>query len=149
MERAHDYLERSLPPGRTFTSSADLTPSWGGWLDLVNRRNRRVLGCARSDRIPTSGWNSDDYLVHPAVIGRLARSSPACTGSGCSSAMHVTVVQSVVPQGAVIHRLLGSSSVLIRLRRSDHPQRRTVRSARIFDYPRVAVCLADNRRDET
>ena len=71
MERVHDYLERSFLPGRTFTSPADFNAQLGGWAEQVNRRNRRVLGCARSDRITTSGWNSDDYSVHPAVIGRL------------------------------------------------------------------------------
>jgi transposase len=68
------------------------------WLALVNARIRRALGCAPTDRItadraamlslppvaPTSGWrvslrlprdhyirlDSNDYSVHPAVIGR-------------------------------------------------------------------------------
>jgi transposase len=87
IERAHDYLERSFLPGRTFD-----------WLDVVNRRPRRALGCAPADRIaadrhamlslppvaPATGWrgstrlardhyvrlDSNDYSVHPAVIGR-------------------------------------------------------------------------------
>src|SRR4051812_6900862 len=68
------------------------------WLRIVNGRTRRVLGCAPSDRIgadrqamlglppvaPEVGWrnstrlardhyirlDSNDYSVHPAVIGR-------------------------------------------------------------------------------
>ena len=69
-----------------------------GWLELVNRRVRRVLGCAPIDRIaadraamlalppvaPATGWRAgtrlardhyirldgNDYSVHPSVIGR-------------------------------------------------------------------------------
>ncbi len=98
IERAHDYLERSFLPGRTFTSPADFNTQLQAWLDLVNRRPRRALGCAPADRIgadraamlglppvpPATGWrvgtrlardhyvrlDSNDYSVHPAVIGR-------------------------------------------------------------------------------
>ena len=69
-----------------------------GWLSQVNTRTRRALGCAPTDRIgadrqamltlppvaPATGWrtstrlardhyvrlDSNDYSVHPAVIGR-------------------------------------------------------------------------------
>ena len=69
-----------------------------GWLAQVNGRRRRALGCAPTDRIgadrqamltlppvaPATGWrsstrlardhyvrlDSNDYSVHPAVIGR-------------------------------------------------------------------------------
>ena len=98
IERAHDYLERSFLPGRTFTGPADFNTQLQGWLDVVNTRARRVLGCAPTDRIaadrqamltlppvpPATGWrvaarlprdhyirvDSNDYSVHPAVIGR-------------------------------------------------------------------------------
>ena len=68
------------------------------WLAVVNSRTRRVLGCAPTDRIgadrqamlavppvpPVTGWrtstrlardhyirlDSNDYSVHPGVIGR-------------------------------------------------------------------------------
>lgn len=98
LERAHDYLERSFLPGRTFTSPADFNAQLAGWLATVNRRVRRALGCAPIDRItadraamltlppvaPATGWrastrlardhyirlDSNDYSVHPAVIGR-------------------------------------------------------------------------------
>src|SRR5205807_9862073 len=68
------------------------------WLAVVNQRRRRALGCAPADRIaadraamlalppvaPVTGWrastrlprdhyvrlDSNDYSVHPAVIGR-------------------------------------------------------------------------------
>jgi transposase len=98
LERAHDYLERSFLPGRTFDSPADFNTQLGEWLALVNHRPRRALGCAPVDRIgadrqamlglppvpPAVGWRSslllprdhyvrldrNDYSVHPAVIGR-------------------------------------------------------------------------------
>jgi transposase len=98
LERAHDYLERSFLPGRTFSSPADFNTQMGEWLAVVNRRVRRVLGCAPTDRIaadrqamlalppvpPAAGWRTsvrlprdhyvrldgNDYSVHPAVIGR-------------------------------------------------------------------------------
>ncbi len=98
IERAHDYLERSFLPGRTFASPADFNAQLQAWLDLVNQRIRRALGCAPSERIaadkaamltlppvaPVTGWRScgrlprdfyvrldgNDYSVHPGVIGR-------------------------------------------------------------------------------
>jgi transposase len=98
IERAHDYLERSFLPGRTFTSPADFNDQLQQWLQLVNARRRRALGCAPVDRItadrqamlalppvaPATGWrhslrlprdhyvrvDSNDYSVHPAVIAR-------------------------------------------------------------------------------
>jgi transposase len=115
IERAHDYLERAFLPGRTFASPADFNTQLAGWLAMVNQRRRRVLGCAPSDRItadrtamlalppvaPVLGWrcstrlardhyvrlDSNDYSVHPAVIGRrvevvadLARVRARCDG---------------------------------------------------------------------
>ena len=98
VERAHDYLERSFLPGRTFGGPDDFNTQLQGWLAQVNGRVRRVLGCAPTDRIgadraamlalppvaPVTGWrtstrlardhyvrlDSNDYSVHPAVIGR-------------------------------------------------------------------------------
>jgi len=98
IERAHDYLERSFLPGRVFTGPGDFNTQLQGWLTLVNGRTRRALGCAPTDRIgadrqamlrlppvaPATGWrtstrlardhyvrlDSNDYSVHPAVIGR-------------------------------------------------------------------------------
>ncbi|HEY7814043.1 MAG TPA: IS21 family transposase [Nakamurella sp.] len=98
IERAHDYLERSFLPGRRFTGPDDFNAQLQGWLDLVNRRRRRALGCAPVDRVaadtaamlplppvpPATGWrhstrlprdfyvrlDSNDYSVHPSVIGR-------------------------------------------------------------------------------
>jgi len=98
IERAHDYLETSFLPGRSFTGPEDFNAQLQQWLALVNTRRRRVLGCAPTDRItadrqamlslppvaPGIGWrsslrlprdhyvrfDSNDYSVHPAVIGR-------------------------------------------------------------------------------
>src|SRR5215217_5746634 len=98
VERANGYLETSFLPGRSFSSPADFNAQLSGWLALVNQRPRRVLGCAPADRIdadraamlplppvaPVTGWrsslrlprdhylrlDSNDYSVHPAVIGR-------------------------------------------------------------------------------
>jgi transposase len=115
IERAHDYLERSFLPGRTFTGPADFNTQLTAWLALVNTRPRRALGCSPAERItadkaamltlppvaPETGWrawtrlardhyvrlDSNDYSVHPAVIGRrievsadLARVRVLCDG---------------------------------------------------------------------
>lgn len=98
IERCHDYLERSFLPGRAFTSPADFNIQLQRWLTVANARPRRALGCAPAERIaadraamltlppvaPVTGWrssarlardhyvrlDSNDYSVHPAVIGR-------------------------------------------------------------------------------
>lgn len=98
IERVHDYLERSFLPGRDFSGPEDFNAQLQAWLALTNRRPRRVLGCAPTDRIgadkaamltlppvaPATGWrastrlprdhyvriDSNDYSVHPGVIGR-------------------------------------------------------------------------------
>ena len=98
IERAHDYLETSFLPGRSFTGPDDFNAQLQQWLAVVNTRRRRALGCAPDDRIaadrqamlalapvaPATGWrlalrlprdhyvrwDSNDYSVHPSVIGR-------------------------------------------------------------------------------
>jgi transposase len=98
IERAHDYLERSFLPGRSFTGPGDFNTQLQDWFTLVNARRRRALGCAPTERIgadkaamltlppvaPAVGWrastrlardhyvriDSNDYSIHPAVIGR-------------------------------------------------------------------------------
>ncbi|WP_225732495.1 MULTISPECIES: IS21 family transposase [unclassified Nocardia] len=98
IERAHDYLERSFLPGRSFTGPTDFNTQLTEWLTVVNTRPRRALGCAPTDRItadrhamlglppvpPETRWrsstrlprdhyirfDSNDYSVHPSVIGR-------------------------------------------------------------------------------
>ncbi len=98
IERAHDYLDRAFLPGRTFTGPDDFNRQLQAWLDMVNQRRRRVLGCAPVERVaaekaamlslppvaPATGWrilgrlprdfyvrlDGNDYSVHPSVIGR-------------------------------------------------------------------------------
>lgn len=98
IERAHDYLEGSFLPGRTFTGPVDFNIQLQGWLALANNRHKRVLGCPPAERIgadraamlplppvaPVTGWrastrlsrdhyvriDSNDYSIHPGVIGR-------------------------------------------------------------------------------
>jgi transposase len=98
VERANGYLETSFLPGRRFASPADFNVQLTEWTATVNGRIRRALGCAPADRIaadrhamlalppvaPETGWrassrlprdhyvrlDSNDYSVHPAVIGR-------------------------------------------------------------------------------
>jgi transposase len=98
VERTHDHLERSFLPGRVFASPAEFNTQLAGWLATVRTRTRRALGCSPADRItgdkaamlalppvaPVVGWratsrlardhyirlDSNDYSVHPAVIGR-------------------------------------------------------------------------------
>jgi transposase len=98
IERSHDYLERSFLPGRTFTGPDDFNAQLQQWLTLANSRRKRSLGCAPTERIgadraamlplppvaPATDWrastrlardhyvriDSNDYSVHPAVIGR-------------------------------------------------------------------------------
>ena len=98
VERAHDYLERSFLPGRTFAGPADFNAQLAAWLAVANTRPRRALGCSPAERVtadkaamltlppvaPQTGWrsqsrlprdhyvrlDSNDYSVHPAAIGR-------------------------------------------------------------------------------
>jgi transposase len=98
IERAHDYLERSFLPGRSFAGPAEFNTQLADWLAVTNIRPRRALGCAPVDRItadraamltlppvaPVTGWRAavrlardhyirldgNDYSVHPSVIGR-------------------------------------------------------------------------------
>jgi transposase len=98
VERLHDYLERSLLPGRRFASPQDFNSQLAGFLARANSRQHRVLGCRPVDRVdadrqamlklpslpPVIGWrqllrlprdhyvrlDGNDYSVHPAAIGR-------------------------------------------------------------------------------
>jgi transposase len=115
IERAHDWLERSFLPGRGFASPAEFNTELAAWLAVANARPKRALGCAPTERItadkqamlalppvaPAVGWrcstrlprdhyirlDSNDYSVHPAVIGHrvevvadLARVRVMCDG---------------------------------------------------------------------
>ncbi|MCW4354617.1 IS21 family transposase [Hoyosella sp. YIM 151337] len=98
VERANQYLETSFLPGRCFTGPDDFNRQLAHWLVKANVRRMRVLGCRPADRIeadraamltlppvpPVTGIrrsqrlprdyyvrvDSNDYSVHPAVVGR-------------------------------------------------------------------------------
>lgn len=98
VERANGYLETSFLPGRGFADPADFNTQLVDWLVRANNRRHRVLGCRPVDRweadraamlelppvAPVVGWrlstrlprdhyvrlDSNDYSVHPGVIGR-------------------------------------------------------------------------------
>jgi hypothetical protein len=92
LERAHDFLERSFLPGRTFTGPADFNTQLGQWLAVVNRRVRRALGCAPTDRIaadraamltlppvpPATGWRASTRLPRDHTSGWTATTT-RCT----------------------------------------------------------------------
>ncbi|MFD0207530.1 MULTISPECIES: IS21 family transposase [Saccharothrix] len=98
VERANGYLETSFLPGRGFVDPADFNAQLVEWLVRANSRRHRSLGCRPVDRweadraamvelppvAPAVGWrssvrlprdhyvrlDSNDYSVHPDVIGR-------------------------------------------------------------------------------
>jgi transposase len=98
VERANGYLETSFLPARTFASPTDFNAQLADWLVTANARKHRALGCRPIDRwnsdaaamlalpptAPATGWattvrlgrdhyvrvDSNDYAVHPSVIGR-------------------------------------------------------------------------------
>jgi transposase len=98
VERANGYLETSFLPGRSFASPADFNTQLASWLLRANDRHHRSIGCRPSERIhadqramlalppvdPITGWrasvrlprdhyvrlDSNDYSVHPSVVGR-------------------------------------------------------------------------------
>jgi transposase len=98
VERANGYFETSFLPGREFCGPGDFNAQLTEWLVRANTRQHRVLGCRPADRwdadraamlelppvAPVVGWraatrlprdhyvrlDSNDYSVHPAVIGR-------------------------------------------------------------------------------
>ena len=116
VERGNGYYETSFLPGRSFESPADFNAQMGQWIEIrANQRHYRGLGCRPIDRwdadraamlalppvAPVVGWrasvrlprdyyvrvDSNDYSVHPSVIGRrvevaadLARVVVTCGG---------------------------------------------------------------------
>jgi transposase len=99
VERNNGYYETSFLPGRSFTSPADFNAQFSDWLaSRANQRQHRALGCRPIDRweadraamlalppvAPVIGWrtsvrlprdhyvriDSNDYSVHPGVVGR-------------------------------------------------------------------------------
>ena len=169
IERVHDWLERSFLPGRTFAGPADFNAQLAAWLAVVNTRPRRALGCAPCDRIaadrqamlalppvpPATGWrfsarlardhyirlDSNDYSVHPAVIGRrieviadLSRVRVLCDGKVVASHERIWARHQTITDPA--HR--AAADVLRRqhglLRPVGEPQ---VEQRALADYDRV------------
>jgi transposase len=95
VERFHDYLERSFLPGRTFTGPADFNAQLASWLQLVNARPRRALGCAPTDRIaadlaamltlppvaPVTGWRSTTRLARDHYVRLDSNTSRSATNT--------------------------------------------------------------------
>lgn len=120
VERFHDHLERSFLPGRVFASPADFNEQMTAWVARSNTRTMRVLGCAPTDRVagdraammalppvaPVTGWawstrlprdyyvrlDSNDYSVHPKVIGRRieVRADPVTVSVWCGGEVVAT-----------------------------------------------------------
>jgi len=91
-------LEHFYTNSKALSGPADFNSQLQQWFALVNARRRRALGCAPTERIaadkaamlalppvaPATGWrasarlardhyvriDSNDYSIHPAVIGR-------------------------------------------------------------------------------
>ena len=112
--RAGQWLSGDLVPARPdLHHPGRLQRPAGRLARVVNQRHRRVLGCAPADRIeadraamlplppvaPPTGWHhslrlprdhyvrldSNDYSVHPAVVGRRVRGrAPTWSGCGCA-----------------------------------------------------------------
>jgi transposase len=171
IERAHDYFERSFLPGRTFSGPGDFNYQFGKWLQIVNARRRRVLGCAPTDRIgadrqamlalppvaPQVGWrnstrlardhyirlDSNDYSVHPAVIGRrievvadLDRLKVFCDGKTVADhervwAWHQTITDPEHREAANMlrHNRIGALRPV-----REHPDQVTVEQRSLADY---------------
>lgn len=98
LERCHDHYERSFLPGRRFSGPEDFNSQLGQFVQTSNQRWMRVLQARPADRIgadlaammplppvaPVTGWSislilgrdhyvrldSNDYSIHPGVIGR-------------------------------------------------------------------------------
>ena len=106
---AAGVLKTSFLPGRSFSGPADFNTQLAEWLERVNQRPRRALGCAPCDRIvaerqqmltlppvpPATGWRIWLYLaasirsVH--IIPLLGAPNcgtlrPARSRRGCSTA---------------------------------------------------------------
>lgn len=98
VERANGYLETSFLPGRHFASPADFNAQLQQWLVRANARVHRTIGTRPVERLdadraamvalppvpPVVGWrlatrlprdhyvrlDTNDYSVHPSVVGR-------------------------------------------------------------------------------
>jgi transposase len=177
VERLHDYLERSFLPGRIFTGPADFNSQISSWLTRANSRPKRALGCAPTARIaadraamlalppvaPAVGWRastrlardhyvrlgSNDYSVHPGVIGRrveviadLARVQMLCDGRTVADhervwAKHQTLS---IPEHVTAAAALRSQRVGLLRPAPDHD----VQTRALSDYDTALGLVDDN-----
>lgn len=168
VERANGYLETSFLPGRSFTGPDDFNAQLDGWLaHRANVRHHRRIECRPADRIttdraamlalppvaPVVGWRtstrlardhyvrvaSNDYSVHPSVIGRLVevvadlhQVTVACGGQMVAAhprcwAVHQSITDPVHAQAAAALRRS-------RLRAAPPPVDTQVEQRRLADY---------------
>ncbi len=168
VERANEYLETSFMPGRSFTGPGDFNAQLDHWLaHRANVRHHRRIECRPADRIvtdmeamvplppvaPVVGWRtstrlardhyvriaSNDYSVHPSVIGRLVevvadleQVRVTCGGQQVAAhprcwAVHQTITDPAHAQAAAAMRRL-------RLQTTRPPTDTEVEQRRLTDY---------------
>ena len=144
VERANGYLETSFLPGRSFSGPYDFNAQLTDWLRRANSRHHRRIECRPTDRLdadraamvtlppvaPAVGWRtstrlardhyvrvaSNDYSVHPSVIGRLVevvadleQVTVTCAGHNVARhercwAMHQTITDPAHAEAAAVMR---------------------------------------------
>jgi transposase len=169
VERLHDYLERSFLPGRRFASPADFNDQLTEWLARANTRHHRRLGCAPADRVeadkaamldlppvpPVVGWraslrlprdhyvrlDSNDYSVHPAVIGRrievvadLDRVRVFCAGRAVADHQRVWAKHQTITDVEHLAAARALRRDRLELLRSDRVVEPEVEQRRLTDY---------------
>ncbi|GAA1837862.1 IS21-like element ISMbo1 family transposase [Actinomadura chokoriensis] len=180
VERANEYLETSFMPGRSFTGPGDFNAQLEHWLaHRANVRHHRRIECRPADRIvtdmaamvplppvaPVVGWRtstrlardhyvrvaSNDYSVHPSVIGRLVevvadleQVTVTCGGQRIAAhprcwALHQTITDPAHAQAAAAMRRL-------RLQTARPPADTEVEQRRLTDYD--ALLGIDNHSAE-
>lgn len=171
VERANGYLETSFMPGRVFNGPPDFNAQLQEWLGhQANTRHHRRIECRPADRIvtdlaamvalppmaPTVGWRtstrlardhyvriaSNDYSVHPSVIGRLVEvtADPEQVTVTCGGrlvarhercwAIHQTITDPTHAQAAAVLRRSAIQSVAA-------PADLQVEERRLSDYDTV------------
>jgi transposase len=144
VERANGYLETSFLPGRSFSGPHDFNAQLTDWLRRANSRHHGRIECRPTDRLdadraamvtlppvaPAVGWRtstrlardhyvrvaSNDYSVHPSVIGRLVevvadleQVTVTCAGHNVARhercwAMHQTITDPAHAEAAAVMR---------------------------------------------
>ncbi|WP_189244238.1 IS21 family transposase [Planobispora rosea] len=170
VERANGYLETSFLPGRVFTGPADFTAQLSEWLVRANNRHHRRLGCRPVDRwqadraamlplppvAPASGWrvstrlprdhyvrlDSNDYSVHPSVIGRRVQVTAdleqvVVTCDGAQVARHARCWADHQTITDPAHQAAAAQLRRMRQNSSLHPVETAVQQRPLSDYDRL------------